>query len=189
MHGLSQLVRGVAAVLVFGAVVAQQSAAHDSGTPPAATPTAAECVAAQVEGTPAATPASPPATPGPEAAVSLVDVASLTAALEMRGVEVEDTGAIDQSLFNAAEVRRLLIRGGALAGEAEVQVYIYDDVETLAADAGQVTPDGNLMTVMIEWIATPHFYCGDQILVIYIGDDQAAIDLLTELLGPRFAGG
>ena len=175
-------------ILAAAIVAAWFGSAANLSASTIATPTPAECVAAAVEGTPEATPTPPPATPSPKAAVPTVDAASLMAALEDRGVEVEDTGAIDQPFFNAEEVRRVLISGGSLEGEAEIQVYSYDDVETLEADASQVTPDGNLMTVMIEWIATPHFFCGDQIMVIYIGDDAAAIDLLTEILGPQFAG-
>ena len=173
--------------LAFVALSALPAAAGQTGTP-AATPATTECVAAQVEGTPAATATPPPATPSPEVETPIVDAASLTDALEERGVEVEDAGTIDQPFLNAEEVRRLRISGGSLTGEAEIQVYAYGDAEALESDASQVTPDGSLTTVMIDWIATPHFYCGDQVLVIYIGDDQAAVDLLTEILGPQFAG-
>jgi hypothetical protein len=176
-----------AIALAFLALSALPAAASHTGTPPA-TPAAGECVAAQVEGTPAATSTPPPATPSPEVEAPIVDAASLTDALEERGVEVEDAGTIDQPFLNAEEVRRLRISGGELSTEAEIQVYAYDDREALLADASQVTPEGSLTTVMIDWIATPHFYCGDQVLVIYIGDDQAAVDLLTGILGPQFAG-
>ena len=65
---------------------------------------------------------------------------------------------------------------------------VFSRSEALAADVSQITPDGNLSTVMIEWIAPPHFFQGERLLVLYLGDDQAAIDLLTDMLGSQFAG-
>jgi hypothetical protein len=41
---------------------------------------------------------------------------------------------------------------------------------------------------MMSWMATPHFYKTGRILVLYVGDDQKVIDVLTGALGPQFAG-
>ena len=129
------------------------------------------------------------ATPSRAAGDALVDREDLVAALQERHVRVEAEDVIRQPFFNAKLSTRLVIAGGPLSGPAELQVYEYTDLGTLAADAAQVSPDGNLQTAMIQWIATPHFFCSGQVIVLYLGDDQAAIGLLSELLGPQFAGG
>lgn len=72
---------------------------------------------------------------------------------------------------------------------AEIQVFEYGDSESAAADAAEIGPDGNPSTTMISWLATPHFYRSDHLIVLYVGDDQAVVDLLSTLLGPPFAGG
>lgn len=152
------------------------------------TPTAANCAAVNDHGTPAASPSPHAATPSPPASPTIVDEAALIAALADRGVTITDAGSLSQPFFHARDVSRLLLSGASLSGCAEVQVYAYDSAEALAADVSQITPDGNLRTVMIEWIAPPHFFQGERVLVLYLGDDQAAIDLLTDMLGPQFAG-
>jgi hypothetical protein len=59
----------------------------------------------------------------------------------------------------------------------------------MEADAAQVAPDGgSIGTSMVTWVATPHFYKTGRILVLYVGDDQAILDLLEGALGPQFAG-
>jgi hypothetical protein len=57
------------------------------------------------------------------------------------------------------------------------------------ADAAQIGPDGHPPTMMISWLATPHFYQAERLIVLYVGDDPMVVDLLTALLGPPFAGG
>jgi hypothetical protein len=151
----------------------------------AGTPVASRCNGAGAVGSPVA---SPEATPSPVASTGLIDTGSLLRELEARGLSVEETGPIDQPFFNATRATRVLVTGATLTGTAELQVYEYADTASLASDADQVEPDGNLRTVMIEWIAAPHFYCRDHLMVIYLGDDQEALDLLTSLFGPQFAG-
>jgi hypothetical protein len=57
-------------------------------------------------------------------------------------------------------------------------------------EASQVTPEGgSIGTSMISWIDTPHFYKAGNILVLYVGSDEAILGLLEKVLGPQFAGG
>jgi hypothetical protein len=42
---------------------------------------------------------------------------------------------------------------------------------------------------MMTWIATPHFYSGGQLIVLYVGDQSSTMNLLEEVLGSQFAGG
>ena len=62
-------------------------------------------------------------------------------------------------------------------------------LQAAEADAAQIGPDGNPRTTMVTWIAPPHFFRADRLIVLYIGDDPTVVDLLTALLGPPFAGG
>ena len=152
------------------------------------TPPASRCSGGTATGSPVASPDVTSATPIPVASPDLTDTASVVRILEARGLTVVDAGPLDQPFFTPTHAYRLAVTGDALAGPVELQVYEYADSAHLASDVAQVEPDGNLRTVMIEWIAAPHFFCRDQIMVVYLGDDQEALDLLTALFGPQFAG-
>lgn len=92
---------------------------------------------------------------------------------------------------------RLRLSGGALTQPAEIWSYSYADPALAADDASRIQPDtsirwtepdgrGRGMSVM--WVAPPHFFHRDGVLVIYVGSDEASLALLTRLLGPQFAG-
>jgi hypothetical protein len=42
---------------------------------------------------------------------------------------------------------------------------------------------------MLTWVDTPHFYKAGRIIVLYLGSDQAVLDVLNQILGQQFAGG
>ena len=128
-------------------------------------------------GTPADTVASP---------AVLSDEAGLVDAFTARGLTVEAVDTVRQP-FLQVPGRVLVVRGGALAMPAELQVYPYPDAAAAAADAAAIGPDGQPATIMVTWIAPPHFFQRGPLLVIYLGDDPAALRLLTELVGPPFA--
>jgi hypothetical protein len=116
----------------------------------------------------------------------VVDETSLLAALRQRGLAVEATGAVQQPFLHApGTVYR--IRGGTLPLPAEIQSYAYADSAVAAEDAAQIGPDGQPRTVQVDWVAPPHFFRRDRVLVIYAGKDEAVLSLLTEVLGPQFA--
>ncbi len=72
---------------------------------------------------------------------------------------------------------------------ADVQVFEYGSAEAMEADASQVAPDGGAVgTSMVTWMATPHFFKAGRVLVLYVGDDAAVLDLLEPVLGEQFAG-
>jgi hypothetical protein len=103
------------------------------------------------------------------------------------GLMVEPTGAVEQPFLHA-KGETLRISGGEFAQPIEVQSYDYPDAATAEADVAQIGPDGNPKTSMIEWRATPHLFRKERVVVIYLGDDPAAIKLLTDALGAQFAG-
>ena len=77
-----------------------------------------------------------------------------------------------------------------MVNETEVQVFEYEAVEAMEVDASLVASDGaSVGTTMISWIAPPHFYKTGRIIVLYLGEDAAILDLLNQVLGVQFAGG
>lgn len=133
-----------------------------------------------------------PATSGTPAAVShggpVTDHVSFVDALRGRGITVSIGGEIQQPFLYPESGTLLLLDGPGLAGQAEVQSFEYADPAAATADASQIEPDGNLRTVMITWIAPPHFFRRERLIVLYVGEDPAVVALLTDLLGPQFAG-
>lgn len=125
---------------------------------------------------------------GPEADVestqpgSISDVESLTEALLAAGATVEPGEGITQDFF---DVEGQLIK----VNDAFVQVYEYGTAEAMGTDASQISEDGSTIgTSMVNWIESPHFYRIGRMIVLYVGEDQAVLDLLEGILGPQFAG-
>ncbi len=153
-------------------------------------PTASVATGASAAATPApgATPgATPAATPAVNPVQLASDEAGLVDALRARGLAVEEAGPVEQPFLQVTGTV-LLVSGGELAMPAELQVFTYPDATNAEADAAQIGPEGQPATMMISWIAPPHFFRQGPLLVLYLGDDPAILDLLTGLLGPQFAG-
>ena len=62
--------------------------------------------------------------------------------------------------------------------------------EEAIKESMQVSTDGSSVgTTMISWIDTPHFYQTVKIIILYVGINPEMIGILSEVLGPQFAGG
>lgn len=102
------------------------------------------------------------------------------------GVEFRVRGDVRQPFFE--------VQGQVVDIDGKpVQVYEYRAVEEAQAAAASVTPDGNAVTrgealTLIDWIATPHFYQRDRLVVVYVGEDHEVLDVLAGALGRPFAG-
>jgi hypothetical protein len=109
----------------------------------------------------------------------------LFAALRDRSYTVEQAGAVRQPFLqvNGTTYR---ISDASLAQPAEVQVYGYEDVASAAEDAAGIGPDGQPAGATVKWAASPYLYRSGRVLAIYVGNDQAVVGLLNELLGPAF---
>lgn len=133
------------------------------------------------------TTAAPPAvTPGPP--LSEIDANGLIDRLRDAGATVERAGSFEaQGLSGTPLV--LTVNG------ADVQVYEYDEAGAARTESGYLSADGSTIEVpgggvfLPEWLATPHFFLNGRVIVQYIGDDTAAVELLESVLGPQFAGG
>jgi hypothetical protein len=160
-------------------------------------------VACNAAGTTAPTqaPAASEPTRAPGAATPVVshggpvkDHVSFVDALRAKGLTVEVVGSIEQP-FLRAKGTTLRVSGGNLSQPAELQSFNYDDTDlrtdglkAAADDATQIEPDGNPKTMRISWIAPPHFFHKERVIVLYLGSDANVLAILNDLLGAQFAG-
>ncbi len=144
----------------------------------------------------AAEPTRTPAATGPIVSHGgpVRDHVSFVDALRAKGLTVEIVGPVEQP-FLRGNGTVLRMSGGNLKQVAELQSFNYsgaelgtDGVKAAAEDASQIDANGNPKTMRILWIAPPHFFRKERVIVIYVGSDANTVALLTDLLGPQFAG-
>ena len=110
-------------------------------------------------------------------------IAALVEQLRAAGADVEAGGAVAQPFF-AVPGQLLTVNGAA------VQVFAYPSVAMAEADAAKVSPRGDTIgTTSVLWRSEPHFFRDAELLALYVGGDDSVVELLTSVLGPRFAGG
>ena len=73
----------------------------------------------------------------------------------------------------------------------DIQVFEYDSRDDALSDVDEsgLTPEGQFETILVTWIATPHFYQRGNLIVLYVGENSDIIPILEGLLGPQIAGG
>jgi hypothetical protein len=122
-------------------------------------------------------------TPSPTSESPTVqDRASLLNILQAAGAKAETGDSITQEFFSP-EGQTVKVNG------ADLQVFEYENSEAMEKEASQVAPDGgSIGTSMVTWIDAPHFYKAGRIIVLYLGNDKAVLDLLNKVVGPQFAG-
>ncbi len=112
----------------------------------------------------------------------VTDYVSLIDNLRQAGATVEPSGEVAQPFFTVTG-NIITVNGG------DVQVFEYADAAAAEAEAALVSPDGfSVGTSMISWVATPHFYKTDRLIVLYVGDSEAVTNVLESVLGQQFAG-
>ncbi len=112
----------------------------------------------------------------------VTDYISLIDNLRQDGATVEPAGELTQPFFSV-NGRVIVVNGG------DVQVFEYADAAAAEAEAALVSPDGSSIgTSMPFWVAPPHFYRAEKLIVLYIGDSEAVTDVLESALGQQFAG-
>lgn len=116
------------------------------------------------------------------AATSAPPATSLAADLRAAGLTVEDAGTVEQPFFGVpASVFR--VDGN------DVQVYEFDSAAAAEKAAADVAPNGgSIGTAMMSWMAPPHFFRKDRLIVNYLGTSEKTLAALRNLLGPQFAG-
>lgn len=134
---------------------------------------------------------SPQATPVAESSVTpnaplgsnVEDQSSLIDTLRASGAEVGVGESVKQAFFTVTG-QILKVNG------KDVQAFEYESAERMEAHAGQVAPDGgSIGTSMVTWVEPPHFFKSGRVLVLYVGEDPEAINLLRSALGDNSQGG
>lgn len=101
------------------------------------------------------------------------DIAGLVARLRMAGLTVTVEGT--------AHDPRLSVAGQTLMVDGErVEVYAYDDAWSADADAAKLIDESG--DDLADWIASPHLFREDRLLVIHAGGSQELNELLNNLL-------
>ena len=121
--------------------------------------------------------------PPDESDVTVTDVDSLVEELRAAGATVEIAGQVSQPFFSV-DGRVVSVNG------SDVHVFQYESETAASEEAALVSPEGSTIgTSSVTWVATPHFYKAGRLIVLYVGDDDAVVTVLEEVLGPQFAGG
>ena len=93
------------------------------------------------------------------------------------GAQVEMSDPIEDSFFPVPG-RAIRVNG------KDVTVFEFADEAAQQAAAATINGGGFIIgNAMIDWVDTPHFWAKDRVIVLYVGKDQAQIDLLSGLLG------
>jgi len=110
------------------------------------------------------------------------DYEGLFRSLRSGGLTVKRGRGISQPFFSV-NGRTLVVEGD------HIQVFIYKSKLMADKEAKQIDPSGSPAgTTMITWVAPPHFYKTDRLIVLYVGKNPRVLRALERALGPQFAG-
>jgi hypothetical protein len=101
----------------------------------------------------------------------------LLSALQATGATVSETGRLEQTFFGVA-AQLIQINGN------NVQVYEFADDQAQSQASATISQAGYVIgTTQIEWIDQPHFWAQECLLVLYVGQNEEIVSMLTSLLG------
>lgn len=113
-------------------------------------------------------------------------IAAVLRALEQRGVPLDFLGGNHFELLGARDVA---YRAGEPGTASEIHFYVFDTAAQTATARGLISPDGyQIGGTIIDWIAPPHFFAGDHLIVNYVGTSEVVRATLQQFFGPQFAG-
>lgn len=100
-----------------------------------------------------------------------------TADLEAAGAAVEVGSPLTESFF-PVEGRLLTVNG------ASVSAWPFASQAAREAAQNTISADGlDIGSRTVDWVAPPHFFAGERLIVLYVGRDPAMIELLSGQLG------
>jgi len=147
---------------------------------PAPTPTPAPVPAPTPAPAPAPTPT--PAPPVTSHGGPVTDYVSLVDNLRAAGATINPAGEVEQPFFS---VKGFVIK----VNNSDVQVFEYSDADAAENEAKTISSDGSSIgTSMPFWVGPPHFFKMDKLIVLYVGEDEYTIGILSSVLGSQFAG-
>jgi len=117
-------------------------------------------------------PTSVPGAAGPETSQLILALRDLGATAEVIDIVPQGSGLL------SAPATRVQVNG------ATVFVFEFPGVAEADAEARRVPG----ILAVTHWIAAPHFFRGNRLIVLYVGTDSGVLTPLQRLLGPPFAG-
>jgi hypothetical protein len=125
---------------------------------------------------------SPTVTDGRAESPAASPAQSVVSALRAAGLTVEDAGFVEQPFFTG--------RAHVYGVEGDVQVYEFASASAAQQAAAQVSPTGgSIGSQHMSWMAPPHFFRKENVVVIYLGSSPRVLAELQNLMGAEFAGG
>lgn len=122
-----------------------------------------------------------PTQPGARASAGLT-TASVAGALANAGLTVRDAGMVEQPFFSVPA--RVYV-----VSDEDVQVYEFPSAADAERAAATVSPNGSSIgPTSMSWMAPPHFFRKDALIVNHLGTNEKTLRALQTLLGPQFAG-
>ncbi len=122
-------------------------------------------------------PPADPKLPGPGPVMKANELDVLVSELRVAGAQVEIGDVVKEPYFDVA--------GQALSVDGK-NVYVFDfrNLAARQSASGKISPDGfNLGTSLVDWVDQPNFWAKGQLIVLYVGKDQALIDQISAVLG------
>ena len=110
---------------------------------------------------------------------SVKELSSLIKNLRAKGATVVLTNEKVSQPFFPVAARIINVNGQS------VQVFEFPNAAAAKAETKRIGVKG---TTSVAWIAPPHFFHGGRLIVLYVGDNESILKLLTTVLGPQFAG-
>ncbi len=111
--------------------------------------------------------------------------AALVSALRSAGLNVVFAGKVDEPFLHVRGEGYIINK----KARDTILVFEYPSGAVAARDAAKIGPDGSVRTMMIDWIAQPHFYRAGRVIIIYPGTNVRLLAALQRAVGKPFAVG
>jgi hypothetical protein len=115
---------------------------------------------------------------------------SLQTALRAHGASVQDDGQGSEPFLTGTD-HRLIVNG------VGIDVFEYPTTFGASLDGSHISSDGATISVhngpfgsvtTVDFVAPPHWFRAGRVIVLYVGQSTALLNLLQAVLGPQFAG-
>lgn len=104
--------------------------------------------------------------------------------LRAQGITVQTTREKLRQPFFSTQGRIINVNNEGL------QIFEYANPSRAHQDAQRISANGmTIGTTKPSWMATPHFFKREKLIVLYLGDNQIILKALKATLGDQVAGG
>ena len=128
---------------------------------------------------------APPPIPSPAPGPVPRQTAALVDALARAGASPWVRTVLALDAYPSIDVPGVVV----MIGDEWITAFEFPTAEQSEAMAADISPSGHRVgRGQYFWVSDPHFYRSDRLIVLYVGRSPAMLDLLTNVLGPQFAG-